>query len=329
MLKKTSKDGMVLQYSEKPAGAFLADFDIDGASLKPDHYAWLDRYILEPVKAKPTNSGQWKIRLLARASQSGSDEYNSLLSGLRAGNVASYLSRQLIGVPFFFSITKLGESSPFDTKKFENELDRSVEVFAKFLSRKSSKPFIHVPKKIVHWKPLPSRKVSNFTLQVLKAKITINTLDMKFGPGSVGLGIAHVKMFIVIRESGSVGHALYKFEGAGRGSIVGVSPSYKKLIPGPGISSFSESFENGAIHSFVTEIKLDAYDFEGDALFIKTIPRARLIFGPKPRGFFSPNSCINGLSLGLPRTVSFLKIGECDVMSELCVVRTVPPWEDY
>ena len=67
VLKKTSKEGFVFPRSENPKGAFLADFDIDGSSLKQDHKDWLDDNVVSPAKAKSHSSGGWQIELNGRA----------------------------------------------------------------------------------------------------------------------------------------------------------------------------------------------------------------------------------------------------------------------
>src|SRR5688500_14584589 len=38
----TSENGLVLELSTRPPDAYLADFDIGGHDLKPDHTAWLE-----------------------------------------------------------------------------------------------------------------------------------------------------------------------------------------------------------------------------------------------------------------------------------------------
>ena len=82
VLKKTSKEGFVFPRSENPKGAFLADFDIDGASLKKLHEDWLKDNVVDPAKAKRHTKGMWEIELSGRASKSGSVE-KLPASGLR------------------------------------------------------------------------------------------------------------------------------------------------------------------------------------------------------------------------------------------------------
>ncbi len=324
-LIKTSTDGFVFPRSENPKGAFLADFDIDGATLKKDHRDWLDGNVIAPAKAKGHTSGGWQIELNGRASKSGSDAHNMWLSDQRVHAVASYLYKKLSGLPVMFVPRVLGESSPYDGDEYEHELDRSVEVTAKFLSvkpRRIIKPVILIPK-FHPWKRPVNRKVQDFKLKVLKAKISVSTVDVKLPFISVGNGDFRVKMLIDIDETGTLDHALYEFEGSmGKGMIVKFRP---RVRPGAGFSKYRATHEAGEAHPFATEVEMDAQDFEGPAFFKTDALGRTFVFGPKP-SFFSSQEAITDLSLGPASSESPLKYVEGAVFGEMKLVESTPDW---
>jgi hypothetical protein len=327
VFKKTSENGFVFPTSERPPGALLADFDIDGDILKQDHRDWLQENVIKPAKAKSFTAGGWHIDLAGRASKSGSDGHNMWLSDQRIKAVAGYLDAELSGVPYQFFPRQLGESSPYKSDEFEHELDRSVEVTAKFISNKPGKrikPHILIPK--VHpWKPRPNRKVMDFKLQVLKAKISVFTLDINLGPVVIGNGEAIVKMLIDIKEVGSSDHALYEYSGHGPGTVVGAEIKWYKIKPGLGGGEWSGSYKDGDVHSFATDVEMDADDFAGPAAFKFDALGRTLVFGPKA-GFISPPSeKIKDLSLGLPDE-DLLKYAEGMTGGDLTVVTSTPEW---
>ena len=326
VLKKTSANGFVFPRSENPKGAFLADFDIDGSALKKDHRDWLSENVIRPIKAKGAASGGWHIELSGRASKSGSDEHNMWLSEQRMRAVAQYLDSNLMGMPVMFVPRVLGESSPFKGDDFENELDRSVEVTAKFISVKPPrriKPHILIPK--VHpWRPRANRKVMDFTLQVLKAKISIFTIDLSVGPLVIGNGTAFVKMFIKISEVGTTDEALYELEAEGPGTIVGAEISIRKLKPGIGASEYSAEYKGGDPKPFATDTEMDADDFAGPASFRFDAIGQTLKFGPKD-GFFGKQQRIKNLPLG-PADADILKYAEGTVAGKMNVVESEPDW---
>lgn len=327
VLKKTSAGGFVFPRSVNPTGAFLADFDIDGATLKKDHRDWLDEEIIDPAKLKSSRPGMWTIDLIGRASKSGSDEHNMWLSEQRARAVQSYLGPRLSGVIVNYNVNRLGESSPFNSDEYEHELDRSVEVRAVYFPAKTPKiPKRHILIPKIHpWRPRPNRKVMDFRLQVLKAEISIYTLDVKFPGISVGNGDARVKMLIKIREVGGTDHALYELTGKGRGMIVSAKPSLKKAIPGFGLSSWSAKYEKGDEHPFATDVEMDAADFAGPAMFQFDLIGRKLSFGPK-KGFFGSQKKIRDLSFGPTADANLLKYAEGTCFCEMKEVDSVPSW---
>lgn len=326
MFKKTSDHGLVLERGTRPPDALLADFDIDGATLKSDHTQWLDDKVVGPARAKRGTPGGWEIDLIGRASQSGSDGHNLWLSDQRARAVQTYLLHNLFDVPVRFFVSQLGESSPFDPGEYEHEVDRSVEVRAKFLpikppKRRRIEPLIVKP----HiWKPRPNRKVMDFRLQVLKAKIVIGTFDVNLGPLSFGQGEASVKLLIRIRELGSSDSALYEFSGHGPGAILGAKISLKKGLP-VGVSKWSATYEAGEVHPFATDVEMDAEDFGGSAMFRFDLVGRTLIFGPSS-GFFGGQEKIKDLSFGLTADVNLLKMAEATTPGKMTVVESVPAW---
>ena len=326
-LKKTSENGVVFPRSINPTGAFLADFDIDGTIVKKDHRDWLKNEIVDPANAKRSRVGFWSIDLIGRASKSGSDAHNKWLSEQRAIAVHSFLWPKLAGIPVFYNVSSLGESLPFKADEYEHELDRSVEIRATYFPAKAPKipkKHILIPK-VIPWRPRPNRKVMDFKLQVIKAEISIYTLDVKFPFISVGNGEARVKMLINIRELGSTDHALYELKGKGPGSIVSAKPSFKKAIPGIGASSWSAKYEKGEIHSFATDVEMDAADFAGPAFFKFDLLGRKLTFGPK-RGFFDSQEKISDLSFGFTPDANLLKYGEGTCFCEMKEVDSIPSW---
>lgn len=326
--KKTSEYGLVFPRSVRPPGALLADFDIDGAILKRDHKLWLEENVIAPAKAKPFASGHWQISLIGRASKSGSDAHNMTLSGKRVNAVEAYLGSKMSGVPFHFAGVQLGESSSFKSDEYDYELDRSVEIIAKFnpvsIPKRIKPPVILVPK--IHiWKPRPNRKVMAFKLQVLKAQISIRTLDVKLGLLEVGMGDARVKIFMDIREVGSTDHALYEYVGEGRGMIVGAGLSLKKVLPGLGFSDWSETYEKGDPHSFATDVEMDADGFVGAASFQFDLASKKFSFGPTS-GLFGPSIKIRDLSFGMTKDNNMLKYAEATTFGEMSIVESAPWW---
>lgn len=326
--KKTSEYGLVFPRSVRPPGALLADFDIDGAILKRDHALWLEENVIKPAKAKPFNAGHWQIGLVGRASKSGSDAHNMTLSGQRVKAVEAYLGTRMSGVPFHFAATQLGESASFKSDEYDYELDRSVEIVAKFvpvsIPKRVKPPVILVPK--IHiWKPRPNQKVMDFKLQVLKAQITLRTLDVKLGLLEVGSGDARVNIFMDIREVGSTDHALYEYVGKGRGMIVGAGLSIKKALPGLGFSEWSETYEKGDSHSFATDVEMDADGFVGAASFQFDLLDKKFSFGPKS-SVFGPSIKIRDLSFGTTKDNNMLKYAEATTFGEMSVVESAPWW---
>lgn len=332
VLKKTSEDGFVFPRSIRPKGAILADFDIDGHSLKKLHRDWLEDNVVKPAHAKSSIAGSWAIDLIGRASKTGSDEHNMWLSGKRVEEVIHYLGPRLSGAQFFFRPARLGESSPYNSSEFEHELDRSVEIRAEFfatMAPKRRKPHILIPK-FEPWNPPPNKKVTDFRLQVLAAYIFIRTLDVKLPLSKVGQGHSEVKLLINIRELGSTDHALYDFLGTGTGMIVGprisIKGPWKSILP-IGSSTFSSKYGKGREHPFATDVEMDADDFEGPAFFQFDLLGRTLGFGPKPR-FFGSQGKIKGLSFG-PEKIK--KLGVTDYAEGTCfgkmsVVSSVPSW---
>lgn len=325
MLKKTSERGLVLERGVRPPMAVLADFDIDGATLKKDHTQWLDDNVVGPAKAKTATPGGWQIDLIGRASQSGSDGHNLWLSDQRAKAVQSYLLHNLFDVPVHYFVSQLGESSPFDPGEYEHEVDRSVEVRARFLPVKPPKrpktPLLIVKPHI--WKRRPNRKVMDFELQVLKAQVVVGGLHVKFPFVHAGPGEAVVRMLIRIRELGSSDSALYVYHGHGPGFIV--TGSLKKVAPGAGLSKWIARYEAGEVHPFATDVEMDAEDFGGPALFQFDASGRSLAFGPK-RSVLGGQDKIKQLSFGTTDDENLLSYAEGTTFGKMTVVEEAPAW---
>jgi hypothetical protein len=323
VFKKTSENGFVFPRSENPAGAFLADFDFDGAILKHDHKQWLNENLVGPAKARHFSSGHWQIDLFGRASKKGSDAHNLVLSGQRVNAVEAYLGPRLFGVPFSFIPHQLGESSPWDTDEFDHELDRSVEIIARFIPNKPPKrfkPHILIPK--IHiWKPRPNRKVMDFKLQVLKAQISIETKDVKHFARTIGAGTATVNMLIDIDEVGTTDRALYEYVGTGKS----VTHSDGEWIPDLVSNDRSATYGKGDPHPFATEFDMDADEFAGPAEFRFGLRGRVLTFGPKS-GLFGWQKKIENLRIGATRDTDVMENTAAGTSGEMSIVESIPAW---
>lgn len=323
VFKKTSEDGFVFPRSENPAGAFLADFDFDGAILKPDHKQWLNENVIAPAKAKHFSSGHWQIDLIGRASKKGGDAHNLVLSGQRVNAVESYLGPRLFGVPFSFIPHQLGETSPWDTGEFDHELDRSVEIIAKFIPNKPPKrikPTRLIPK--IHiWKPRPNVKVMDFKLQVLKANVSVETLDVDHPFSTVGGGTVTVKMLIDIDETGTADHTVYEYVGTGKA----VRHSDGRWMPDWNWNDRSATYGKGDPHPFATEIDMDSDEFAGPAEFRFGVRGRHLEFGPKS-GFFGNQESIDNLRIGPTGDKDVMENTAAETSGEMTIVESIPAW---
>jgi len=325
MLTKTSPNGFVFPTSVRPAGAILADFDIDGTRVKSDHTDWLDDHIVKPALARKSRNGVWVIDLTGRASQSASEEHNLQLSWRRVRAVQSYLMPRLAGVPVQMFTGGQGEAKPYRVDEYEHEMDRSVEVRAEFVSTPPTRPRIRllIPKSIP-WRPRPNRKVREFTLTVLKAKTTITGFEFKAGVFGVANGTAQAKLFIRIEEVGTPDFALYNMEAFGPGTVVAAKPSLT-IKPGIGFTRFSLSYPGGDSHPFATEVDLDAQDFGGPGMFQFDLLGNTLAFGPD-NGFFTGQEKIRKLTLGRSPDADPFKHAEGTVAGDLEPVQLTPEW---
>ena len=327
-MKTTSKDGLVLEHSSKPPWAVLSDFDIDGKTLKKHHTDWLDDVLLPAVKVKPSTKGFWHVDLRGRASSSGTNAHNHALSMNRIDAVRSYtLSRGLFPATVDFLPLPLGEGDPRDPAKFENQLDRSVEVEARFFPTPKPKP--KPPRKIRLrlrrynvWKR-KTGKVKKFNLLVIQAKISLVGMAVDLGPVKAAPSVGKVRMFIEIEEQGTSDKAQFEFSGpAALAGIIGVSPKGKLgLSP----ADLSKTFEGGE-NTFTTETAMDADDFdEVKATLIKTAVGATFIIGTE-KGIFAPSSKIPDFDLGKTSPGKSLQAAECTVNAEMELVASAPSW---
>jgi hypothetical protein len=327
MLTKTSPNGFVFPTSVRPAGAILADFDIDGTRVKSDHTDWLHNHIVEPALARKSRKGVWIIDLNGRASRSGSDEHNLQLSWRRVRAVQSYLMPRMAGIPVQMFTGGQGEAKPYNVDEYEHEMDRSVEVRAEFASTPPTRRKIRllIPKSIP-WRPPANRKVRDFTLTVLKATTSITGFEFKAGVFGVANGTANAKLLIRIDEVGTPDFALYNMEAFGPGTVVSAgAPSLKGAKPGIGFTRFSQSYLGGDSHLFSTEVDLDAQDFGGPGMFHFDLFSNTLAFGPD-KGFFKAQEKIRKLTLGQSPDADSLKHAEGTVAGNLELVEMTPEW---
>jgi hypothetical protein len=250
------------------------------------------------------------------------------LSNERLQTVETYVQSRIASSKAHFDRQALGEGDPQDPAAYENELDRSVAVKARFFPAppEPRKIRLLIPK-YNPWKPRKNRKVMDFTLQVLKAQIDIFTLDLKLPFASVGQGRAKVKLFIEIKELGTKDTAQYEFDGSGIGGIASAGFSIKKARPGLGLSSWSQTFEKGKKHRFATTTPMDADDFAGGALFEKSV-RGRFSFNFGPvHGLLGASIKIPSLGLGKPTSpTSPFSLAECLVSAKMKQVTSTPSW---
>ena len=189
-------------YTSSVPRVLLADFGVDLDILRPKHVDWLDglaTYLR--ARAFPPTKGKWVIKITGRASKTGSDYHNRLLSERRCNAVRKYLATKLVGVAIEFAPTYLGEASPFSAKVTENARDRSVEVFAV--------PSV-VPLRIDP-EPTPGGEERNklFDLTVTDFRVhTAGLSDFK-----VPVGLCWWKMNLTITDPDTDDAELYFFEG--------------------------------------------------------------------------------------------------------------------
>lgn len=326
---KTSENGLVLERSARPPDAYLADFDIGGHDLKTDHRDWLEEYIVQPDKVKSESgvNGRWLVRLTARASQSGSDDYNLALSQRRGDEVEKYLSGRIMAHRLGFARISLGEGVPLDSSSYENEMDRSVHVKAKFLSWGKPDRIEPLIPEIKPWRRV-NKKAVDFTIQVLKAQVEVNSV----GGGSVlpfRKGNIDIRLLLEVRELGNGDTAMYEYEGNG--------PYGHFDKPGWRWSEWLGRFENGGKHRFATERPMDAEDFGGGAWMKIDMPAEGLAenytFGPKDSFLFPTKIKIKKLTFGNfkgppPTPRGFNLTGDGMATGKMKLVIGKPSWAD-
>ena len=112
-LKLTSKEGKVQQLVGTPLTCYLYDFDIDGATLKPEHLNWLDQLkqkVVDPTKSSGKGAAGLYVWLYGNASRTGDDAHNIGLSTRRALEVNNVVERKLVGIPHFTIVIPQGEA---------------------------------------------------------------------------------------------------------------------------------------------------------------------------------------------------------------------------
>ncbi len=325
MVVRTSENGFVFPLGTKTPYGYLADFDIGGYDLKSDHKEWLEKNIVLREKAKSGAgvNGRWKIELVGRASQSGSNDFNRILSEQRGDEVEKFLSSHIMPHRLEFSRRNLGESIPLNDSEYENEMDRSVRVRAEFLSWGRSKRIEPLIPEIKPWRRT-DRKSVDFTIQVLKARVEVNTTGLR--PIPLKKGDIQVWLFIEIRELGTHDTSFYEFKGNG---------PYGHFDKPGGWSRWEGMFQEGNKHRFATEDPMDADDFGGGAHMKVADPddgsAQNFTFGPSDSFFFPTRVKVGDLTFGRligppPTPRNFLLTGDGLVTGKMKRITQKPDW---
>jgi hypothetical protein len=234
--------------------ALLADFGVDSSVLRPDHVVWLDGLATFLRRhAFPPTKGKWVITITGRASKTGSDYHNRLLSERRCNEVRKHLGMKLVGVSIEFAPTYLGEASPFNSKINENARDRSVEVFVVA----SVAPIRIDPE------PAPGGEERKKVFDLVVTDFLVHTLGLSDAviPGVPGaripLGWCWWKMNLTITDPDTDDTEQYFFEGDGACPL-----NARGMAPFEG---WSRAAKIGKIQPFVASSKHKADSFEGRA----------------------------------------------------------------
>ena len=226
--------------------ALLADFGVDSDILRPDHVVWLDGLAtFLRRRAFPPTKGKWVITITGRASKTGSDYHNRLLSERRCNAVRKHLASKLVGVSIEFAPTYLGEASPFNTKVNENARDRSVEVFV-------------VPSVVpirIDPDPSPGGEERQKVFDLVVSEFLVHTIGSPVM--TVPIGWCWWKMNLTVTDPDTDDVESYFFEGDGACPI-----NARGMAPGEG---WSRSAKMGKPQPFVASSKHKADSFEGRA----------------------------------------------------------------
>ncbi len=310
MSAKSSKDGLVFEFSDWPPHALLADFDVDSARLKDRHKLWILDTILKTMLRKRVgfSAGVWVITLKGRASHTGSDGHNFDLSQRRIDSVRAFLLEKAGTHPLLFDRQVFGEMASLDPGEMESGMDRSVEVGVTL--RRWDRRTILLVKKNNPRRPWRPKKCGEgekqFKIQVLHGtegdtvglpmpmpiKPTPPFGKSARSPVTVRAGFKDLRLVIEVREVGGSDSAKYEFAGTARslGASLGATPAVKLVDAKP--------------HYFCAPVDLEASDFGGPAYLERTVTTGltRFDFGPggpwwSPRlgGFH-----IRGFDLGRP-----------------------------
>jgi hypothetical protein len=131
-MRRFTGPGKVLDNTNSPPGflrdvlGLLYNFDVDDASLKKEHQAWLDQNVVDLLHL----SRDARVFLKGTTSRSGDDEYNFKLSERRTESVTKYLLGKG-AAPSQVAMNWVGEEEArlaHERDGTENELDRAVGV---------------------------------------------------------------------------------------------------------------------------------------------------------------------------------------------------------
>jgi hypothetical protein len=132
--------------------AWLSEFGIDQARLKPAHTAWLEAQLILSIEsqstldADPVSTGEfWQIWVIGAASRTAGFGHNLSLSRRRAEAVRAYLARRMKHFMTAWNIDILALSEAPATimgrkNDAEYAFDRAVLVIAKKIGAKEDKP---------------------------------------------------------------------------------------------------------------------------------------------------------------------------------------------
>jgi hypothetical protein len=194
--------------------ALLADFDIEGAALRPAHEEWLAALVglLRRSALRPPD-GIWEVTVVGRASKTGSDAYNLALSRRRVQAVQLFVQARLGGQPIVWNDTALGEGFPLKAGISENARDRSVEVTAR--------PRVTLPPPEIV-RPVRTIRPRHFDLVVTSYLITIGS--------GVSLRLGEWLLNLTITDQASDASMPYFFEGSGSAAPVAPTPFTAEIV---------------------------------------------------------------------------------------------------
>jgi hypothetical protein len=204
---RTSPMGFVHEVSSQPPRAYLADFDIDGATLKIAHLAWLSAKVIQPVKKGGRAS--WKVYLEGMTSRPASEVHNLWLSQRRAQAVVAYLTANLIGFKVDFDPHWSGELRAKEARhpeQKENASDRAVLVCLQLLELPPPEQLVRQERVHIHRSNWPKE----FRIRLVGAYSAGHGLSKK-----PGLSVQVENVYFLIHDKDAKTQAFYVYSGFG------------------------------------------------------------------------------------------------------------------